>query len=338
MSKQIYSNVEQLINDAILISDEKERLQFVLEYFYKTVEYDYSYLFVKGYTQGNISMFNNKYDYIDNPLKKGSIKLSIDNQETTYDDSISRRIVPVKGKSELFDKIVLAPNNSEGDYSKYISKIKEIYRNAINEHLGNQKITEETINKIISVIEANKRVGILKEINGERYFIADDISVLLCKIMIEPEKYFPPVIENGLLKSGVCQHFADYLTDLLPKVGLRAVRIDGTSVMGHAWNAVSVNGEYVSVDLTRAIFIRDNWIGIPKEQKYSDWLISDFADTFAMQPTRSIKEIGKDENNKMIPIPKIINSETYDKKILFGLLKSSPQKQPIIENNNHKIR
>ena len=59
-------------------------------------------------------------------------------------------------------------------------------------------------------------------------------------------------------------------------------------------------------DLTRAVFIRDGFLGIPSEQKCEDWLYSDLKDIFEMQKTRSITKIDGKE------LPHVINGQNYD--------------------------
>ena len=68
---------------------------------------------------------------------------------------------------------------------------------------------------------------------SKQYFIANDIKKVLSEYLIEniAEKHFPPQINNGLLKNGVCRHYADYLQEFLPKIGIDAVRIGGTSIL-----------------------------------------------------------------------------------------------------------
>ena len=69
--------------------------------------------------------------------------------------------------------------------------------------------------------------------------------------------------------------------------------------------------------MTRALFVKDGYKGIPPEQRSSDWLIADFKDTFDMQKTRSINAVGIDETGEPIKLPQVINGDNYDEKELI---------------------
>lgn len=317
-------NIEQLIKVANKIEDQTERLSFVMNYFLKSVEYDYSYLLIKGYLQETISEiapFSDE-DLIPNPFKKGRITLKVNNEDKEFDDSICTTTRISKGKSEMLEKIDELTHNSNGDLKQFFGQLRNVLYTELIKHLNNEEIVNENIERTIDNIQKSMGAG---RIIGE-YFVGKDIKSILIDYLLEPNKYMPPIIENGLLKRGVCQHYADYLEEVLPKMGIVAKRVDGTSEMGHAWIAAMVDGELKSVDLTRAIFIRDHFAGIPSNQKSSDWLISSFGDAFKMQNTRTVTSVGIDENGKDIPLPYVMNSQNFDEQIIINLLSSEKTK------------
>lgn len=96
--------------------------------------------------------------------------------------------------------------------------------------------------------------------------------------------------------------------------------------MGNNWIAAIIDDELKSIDLTRAIFIRDGLRGIPSEQKSSDWLIANFEDTFKMQKTRTITSVGVDENGPIL-LPEIINISNYDEDYLKRIVLNQCKKK-----------
>lgn len=328
-------NVEQLIEQANLIDSESERLQFVLDYFFNTVSYDYAYLMAKGYIQGNIASVETEQDdrpiIVVNPFKKGKITIPINGISEEFDDSYCVSYNVLEGKSELFDKIVNLYLNSGDNKANFMISLYNLLLEELEKHLGNTELASSNISRLIMKINKDTLIGKINRTSDGQFFISSDIKRILLSYMLEPDKHFSSIIENGLLKRGVCQHYADYFADLLPRIGIDAIRVDGTSEMGHAWNAAIIDGELKSIDLTRAIFIRDGFKGIPADQKSSDWLIANFEDTFDMQKTRTITGVGVDENGNSISLPFVMNKENFDKDMIIELiLKHCSQ------NKNHK--
>ena len=307
-------NIEQLIEQANQIKSESERVKFIMNYFLISVKYDYAYLIADGYMQGTISElypFDNTKDIVLNPFKKGKITIPINGEPQEFDDSFCLTTRISKGESKLMDKIIELSQTCNGDIDYFFIKLQELLNEELKLHLDNSEIVNLNISNLISKIKKDMGIGRIIKTNTGQYFITNDIKRVLLSYMVDPNKYFPPKIEDGILKAGVCQHYADYLQELLPKIGISAVRIDGTSELGHAWIAAIIDGNLKSIDLTRAIFIRDGFKGIPPEQKSTDWLIADFEDTFKMQKTRTISAVGYDEG-KPISLPQIINGSNYD--------------------------
>ena len=313
------ANAEQLIEEAKKIVDHDERLSFVMNYFLNTVQYDYAYLLIKGYLQETIervSAFSSDTDLIANPFRKGKFTTIVDNEEKALDDSICITTRIAQGKSEMLEKIDELTYNSNGDVEYFFKQLKDLLSDELLKHLDNPKIVNENVERIIEKLRNDMVNG---QIIGE-YILCKDVKSIIIDYLLEPNKNMPPVIEDGLLKRGVCQHYANYLAELLPKIGIIAKRVDGTSEFGHSWIAAIVNGELKAIDLTRAIFIRDNFVGIPKEQKSSDWLISTFEDEFMMQSTRTITGVGIDEEENELPLPYTMNGNNFDKNTIIALV------------------
>lgn len=105
------------------------------------------------------------------------------------------------------------------------------------------------------------------------------------------------VVENGLLKQGVCAEFAPYAKKYFNDIGMKCEIIDGQGTVNHVWNLVNVNGQARHVDLTNAIFIRDGYGENPTNAIPENWYMADTKEIFKMQPGRKIEKIG-DNNPK----------------------------------------
>ena len=339
--------IEELIDKANLINDENERLQFVMNYFLETVEYDYSKLLATGYLKENITSLvangNMPLIKFETPaFSFHDFAMSINGKEEKVKNGNSLYMGVENGLSIMFDSIVTLEHNSKGDIEKFETALFDFFKYEFSKHINNEELilkeAKQLTRKIIK--DLKMPVSIRKEnLNfiAHRPNVSMVLSCYLAKIKLLPNfqlkkgvEYFPQIIgEDGLLKRGVCEDFSNYLSELLPKVGIEAYRIDGTSELLHSWIVAKVNGVYKSVDLTRAIFIRDRFRGIPENQTASMWLLCDFEDALAMQPTRTITGIDLDENGKSIPIPSVINKDNFNRDEFISLISGMTIK------NNH---
>lgn len=299
-------NVEQLIEQANLIEYEEERVKFLINYFYKTVEYDYAYLLASGYMKGTISALEPRKLRL-NPFSVGKITLPINGELKEFDDSYVIERKAAIGESPLFDKIVKLQEDNKGNKESFYIGLQELLEQELSLHINNDDIVKKEVASLIIKVKKIMASGQIKNSNGKDFFISNDISEALSQFIADSQgkRFFPSVIENGLLRRGVCEHYADYLVWILSKAGIEAHRIDGTSELAHAWVAVNIDGVYKSVDLTRAIFIRDGFKGIPREQTADMWLLCNFEDVFAMQSTRTIKghDLQDNGSGKLVSIP-----------------------------------
>lgn len=319
------SNVDQLIEQANLIENETERVNFVMNYFLQNVKYDYGYLLAGGYMQGTISKVALEDDqkrplYSKNSFSRGTFVTQYEGKDIEVNDTYCQTGVITVGESELFNKVVELEKQCFGKKDDFLLGMYDLFVEELSKHLDNKDIIAESALDIVTKYRDTMQKGEIKKGKNVNLFIAPDINKTMLFYMIYPNFYMPPIIENGLMKKGVCQHYADYFADLFPKIGIPCIRIDGTSELGHAWNAVLVDGRLKSIDLTRAAFIRDKWKGIPSEQKSSDWLLADFPDTFKWQATRSINAAGMDENHKSIPLGYTVKGNNFNEENLTDLV------------------
>ncbi len=288
------NNVEELLKEAEKITDKENKVKFIMNYFLENVKYNYAYLFAKGYAGGDITAVSNQYGIAFNKTR--------DNGDQEF--ALTQKVI--EGNSRIFEDILKLRDDNSGKYEEFIAQLREYITRELNKHLENDIIVSETVNTLMQRIMADLKKTQKINYNGEEFLINYDISKVLIDYFLNPNEHFPAEFNNGLIVNGVCQNYADYLVPLLQKAGIEAHRVDGTSEMGHAWVIAKVGDEYKSIDLTRAVFIRDGFLGIPKEQKSEDWLYSNVEDIFRMQETRRITEI----DGKLLP--NIINAQNFN--------------------------
>lgn len=295
------TNRDDLINQAMQIENKEARVKFVMNYFLENVQYNYAYLFAKGYGQGTITKVNDAY------------KPAINKTMAEGDSEISLTQGIHEGESKIFDDILAIRDNNSGDYAMFIEKTRKYISKELESHIDNEKIVSQSAETVLEQIEKGLREKMVITFQGEKIPCNFDISKVLIDFFMKPKKHFPPEFKDGLITNGVCEDYTNFLVPLLQDIGIEAHNIGGISELGHAWVIVCVDGNYKSIDLTRAVFIRDGFKGIPKTQTSQDWLYTDVSKIFEMQSTRSIDEIDHTKLNE------VINGQNYsDEK--FSLL------------------
>ncbi len=287
-------NVEDLLAEAEKMQDIEARIKFIMNYFLENVKYNYAYLFARGYAQGTISGVSN------------DLKIAMNKTRAECDEKFAFTRSITQGESQIFNNILRIRDENSENYNEFIQKLKGYITSELQNHLENENLVAENVDDVMKKIEKGLRKKTKFNFKGNEYEANDDISKVLIDFLLEPKKYFPPEFNNGLIINGVCEDYTDYLVPLLKKAGIEAYGVDGTSELGHAWIIVKDGEKYKSVDLTRAVFIRDGFLGIPPEQTSEDWLYSDLKDIFNMQNTRSITGIDKKV------LPHVINGQNYD--------------------------
>lgn len=300
-------NIDELISKANEIQSVDERTCFIMNYFLENVKYNYAYLFAKGYAQGTISGVSNNFGIARNKTQA----------EGDEEFSLTRSII--QGESRIFNEILEIRDRNSEDYSKFITELRAYVTRELSSHLGNENIVSQSVEVIIQKIEEGLREKKKVNIKGNEYDMNYDISKVLIDFLIEPKKYFPPEFNNGIITNGVCEDYTDYLVPLLQKARIEAHDIEGTSELGHAWVIVNSESGYKSVDLTRAVFIRDGFLGIPAEQTSQDWLYTDMKRMFEMQGTRSITKIDN------IALPSSITPDNFNEQDFKDLMEQIVQ-------------
>ena len=288
------NSVEELLEQANEIKDKEARIKFIMNYFLDNVKYNYSFLFTKGYMQGTITGISK------------NLKLAINKTRSDGDEEISLTRDILQGESRIFNDILQIRDNNSEDYSKFIDELRNYIIEELNSHLENESIVAQSVETIMKKIEQGLREKRKVNYDGHEFDVNYDISKVLIDFLIKPKKYFPTEFNNGLITNGVCADYTENIVPILKRAGIETYGVHGTSELGHAWIIVKVGNEYKSIDLTRAVMIRDGFKGIPEGQTSEDWLYSNLEDIFKTQETRSITKIDGKE------LPYIIDGTNYD--------------------------
>lgn len=106
------------------------------------------------------------------------------------------------------------------------------------------------------------------------------------------------VLENGLIKYGVCRNFANFTKRFCSDLGVKCHYV--TSSDNHAFNIIEIDEEKRIFDFTRMIGIRDDFHNFTG-QEINDWFNMSFQKMFEYKPSRKITEIdGKNLYQKPI--------------------------------------
>lgn len=287
-------NVEDLLAEAEKIQGVEAKIKFIMNYFLENVKYNYAYLFAKGYAQGTISGVSN------------NLGIAMNKTRIEGDEEFALTRSVIQGESQIFNNILRIRDENSGNYNQFIQELRNYITAELKSHLGNDNLVAENADEVMKKIEQGLRGKTKINFKGNEYEVNYDISKVLIDFLLEPKKYFSPEFNDGLITNGVCEDYTDYLVPILQKAGIEAHEVEGTSELGHAWVIIKDGEKYKSIDLTRAVFIRDGFLGIPPEQTTEDWLYSDLEDIFKMQETRSITKIDKKG------LPYVINGQNYN--------------------------
>ncbi len=259
------------------------------------------------------------YKVLSQVFQVKSIGYTINKTKAEGDEKYSLTRSIMEGESRIFNDILQIRDENSGKYRNFIENLRIYITQELSSHIGNENIVSQSVEAVIKQIEQGLREKEKVRIKGMNILMNYDISKVLIDFLIEGKKYFPPEFYNGILTNGVCEDYKDYLVPLFQKIGIEAHGIGGTSELNHSWVIVKVGNDYKSIDLTRAVFIRDGFLGIPAEQTSQDWLYSDLKNIFKMQSTRTITKIDD------IELEKAITPENFDEQYFVELMEQIKQ-------------
>lgn len=301
--------------------DEEKKVLFILNYFFKTVQYDYARLQAAGYGCETIKQLKcndanpNEAEIFleENFFPKKNVSLEINGETKQYSDKYSITFKVIEGTSNFYNNIVEIAKKTAGDIELFESEVKYYVKEELSKHLDNDVIIDREASIFVSTLisDITKPVCFLKG----KYAISYGVFGTLIRYALSQNNFSTSIVNsNGILERGVCKDYTEYLVKLFNEIGIEAHSIVGISELEHEWICVKVNGIYKSVDLTRAIFIRDGFKNIPNDQKAEDWLLCDFKEIFKMQKTRIITEI---DGRKL---DTVINSNNYNEEEFINII------------------
>ncbi len=103
------------------------------------------------------------------------------------------------------------------------------------------------------------------------------------------------VLENGLIKYGVCRNFASFAKKFCSDLEIPCYCV--TSSDNHAFNIIEIDEEKRIFDFTRMIGIRDDFYNLTG-QEIDDWFNMSFQKMFEYKPNRKITEIDSKNLNQ----------------------------------------
>lgn len=304
---------EELLEQANKISNQEERVKFIMNYFLQTANFNYAYLLVSYTIPDGTKISLN--DLVAN--KSGDPESTDVVWASTFNKT-----------SKYLDGIIKIKENCNGNFEEFTTQLRDYLEEEAKGLVDNDQKAKETAQDFTQKIITDMRNTQVVDFDGTPVPLSKDITRVLAEYRLNLNKAFPEEMENGLIKKAVCNQFSSYLIPLLQEAKIDVFEVQGTSDTGHSWIIAKIGDDYKSLDLTRAIERRDGATSIPKEQTSEDWLYADIENIFEMQPTRTITNIDgsnlKEEN--------IITSENFDyerfKAIVEEAREIKKQKQP----------
>lgn len=284
---------DELIQIAKRFSSQEEQIYFVVKFLAENVKYDYKKLLI-AYCMTGVKEY--KYSYEE--LEEDSYYTQLVRNELKNNLPVGViKLVSTEGTNSIIQRIQ-ENSCSFKEQDEAIEYLLDIWQNIIlpemQLHTDNEKILLEMQEEYFQ--EGNKFLrGPIKVKNkeGKESFAFYDLLNLIANENERLVKRYVPEEENGLLRKGVCEDYSKFLCKVLTDLGIENYSVDGISELGHAWNLIRTNdGEIKSIDLTREVFIRDNYAHVPEEQK-GKWILTDLKDMFDMQETRQIHSINE---------------------------------------------
>ena len=280
------NSYHKLIEIMKALSNE-EKLIFVYNYFYREVDYNY-FEWLYGFLSYGVVNFDLGYDNYTGEINKSGNTITlcyIRNLKFTGGDStfypdpkeelILQKIIDIRNKYNL---------NIESDVEKYKEEIiRLIHAEYIN------KIKNRSLRKLFSKIlkeEIIKRSFVPVYINDKEYLF--DITWMIFenqKDNAERNGYY----HNGLLRNGVCRHYASFTKKVLSKLGFNITNVVGKSGLIHEWNMIIIGNEIRFIDMAREIHLRNKIKNY--NYKKGDWFLITIEDLFKLEPERDIREI-----------------------------------------------
>lgn len=266
-------NYDELLEVAKKLETDEQKVFLLCNYFMENVSYNYAYLEAIRIDKENTGMEKmvqeidskyNAYNIEERQIAKQELeqKMREDMKKRYKDESVSEKQI-----KQFLDAI-------DNYYGKIIPAQPERKITMFGKECGTINATPERAMGLVESIRTIKN---------------EDFTILN-----------PRIVENGLLKQGVCAEFAPYVKKYFDDLGMNCEVVHGQGTVNHVWNLVDVNGKARHLDLTNALFIRDGYGENPTNAIPENWFIATTKEIYEMQPCRKIEKIGDIKPNKDI--------------------------------------
>lgn len=296
--------------------NDNEKLIFLYNYFYKKVSYEYI-AWLYSYLSWGIANFQSSYkEYTLEPNTNKKIYLCELHSFELYDNNsiyklepeekiIQQEIITIKKKYNL---------NKKEDIENYKKEIIDLINNSFFNTIENSEIKEQLI-KILreKIIDLS-----LIPIEKNKITLLYDIPWMINKSYYDNnyDKITCATYYNGLIRSGVCRHYSNFIKKVLQDLDIYTVNVTGRSGSFHSWNMIKINEEIKFIDITREIHLRNN----VKKYNFNKgaWFLISIDDMFLLEPDRDIRQL--DDKKLDIFITKNNYKENMD--ILYNAFKT----------------
>lgn len=283
-------NYDDLLNVARNLETDEQRVFLLCNYFISNVSYNYAYLEAI------------RIDKEDTGMEK--MVQDIDSKYNAYnveERQLAKQELEQKMREDMKkrykDQTIL-----EKQLSEFLGVIDNYYGTIIPAQperkiiiFGRESTIKATPERAISLVEAIRTVK-------------NENSDLLNH----------RIVEEGLLKQGVCAEFAPYAKKYFNDLGMKCEVVHGIGTVNHVWNLVNVNGKARHLDLTNAIFIRDGYGENPTNAIPENWYMATTKEIFKMQSCRKIEKIGDSKPNKDITLENFSEYEQFINDSIIG--------------------
>jgi len=284
-------NYDELIEIAKSLETEEQKVFLLCNYFMENVTYNYAYLETI------------RIDRQDTGMEE--MVQEIDSKYNAYNEEEHRL-----AKQELEEKMREDMQKRYKDENILEKQLKE-FLSAIDNYYGT--IIPAQPERKVTVFGKESKINAIPE---RAMQFAESIRTIKNE---NSELLNHKILDNGLLKQGVCAEFAPYAKKYFDDLGMACEIVYGQGTVDHVWNLVKVNGKLRHLDLTNAIFIRDGYGENPTKAIPENWYMASTNEIFKMQPCRKIQKIGDSKSNQditsenFLQYEKFINSSILEK-------------------------
>lgn len=264
-----------------------EKFIFLYNYFYKKVSYNY-YEWLYGKLMHGITDFKTETINYEGELKQNKDTIMCYIKEIIYSDKNPTYKADVGDEiilQEIINKRKKYNLNITSEIDKYKNEVIDLLNNSFFMQLKNNEIKEQ-------LFEIFKNKIINQSLVPTDYYsqqVLYDITWMIYKSFQDDFQSGKATYYNGLIRAGVCRHYAQFIYKILNELGIHTVNIIGKSKLIHEWNMVMINDEIRFIDITREIHLRN------KANNYNsnkgDWYLITIDDMFNLEPDRDIRQI-----------------------------------------------